>query len=519
MSRRDLERSRRLVLPAMLARSARRVPDKTALVFGDERRTYAELEKRTDRLASALAERGVMPGDRVALLLHNGLEIIESFFACHKAGACPLPVNFRLVDAEVRYILEDSGAVGVITGGDLQEVTDRAADGLDAVGFGLVAGNSYEEAIASAAPQAPDVLQDEDDLAFLMYTSGTTGRPKGAMLTHQNLFFSTLSWVHEIGAHADDVWLSGQPLFHIGGVNGLLPFIHLGATVIVSPTTRFDPALVVDLMKRHAVTRCVFVPTQWQDICTQPTAVELNTGTLKSALWGASAAPRATLELMERTFAGVDIVSAFGQTEMSGTTTLLKGADSLRKLGSVGKPVVGVEIRIVGDDGEDVEQGAVGELLYRGPMVMKGYHGREDATDEAFEDGWLRSGDLLREDEEGFLTVVDRKKDMIISGGENVYPAEVERVLLTHPGIAEAAVVGIPHPRWVETPLAVLVATEDAPAEDEIVAFCRERLAGYKKPSGAVFVNALPRNAAGKILKRELRDRYGDRFTADARSA
>src|SRR4051794_11958931 len=308
MSHSDLERSRRLVLPAMLARSARRTPNKTALRFGDERRTYAELDARTDRLAAALAERGVRPGDRVALLLHNGIEIIEAFFGCQKAGACPLPVNFRLVASEVEFILADSGAVGVIAGEELVGLTENAAG----VRFRLTPGASYEEALAAAIGPPPDVVLDEDDPAFLMYTSGTTGRPKGAVLTHQNLFFSTMSWVHEIGARADDVWLSGQPLFHIGGVNGLLPFIHLGATVIVNPTTRFDPALVVGLMQRHAVTRCVFVPTQWQDICSRPEAAQLG-GTLKTALWGASAAPRSTLELMERTFAGVDIVSAFGQ--------------------------------------------------------------------------------------------------------------------------------------------------------------------------------------------------------------
>ena len=294
-------------------------------------------------------------------------------------------------------------------------------------------------------------------------------------------------------ATADDVWLSGQPLFHIGGINGLLPFLYVGATVVVTPSTGFDAAQAIALMGEHGATMCIFVPTQWHDICTHPDATRLGDGRLGKAMWGASAAPRATLELMSATFAGVQIISAFGQTEMAGATTLLKGPDSLRKMGSVGKPIVGVEVRIVGADGADVAEGEVGEIVYRGPTVMAGYHAKPEATAEAFAGGWFHSGDLVRRDGEGFLYVVDRKKDMIISGGENVYPAEVERVLLEHPGVAEVAVVGVAHPRWGETPLAVVVAAAGAPpTEADLEAHCRERLAAYKKPSGAVFVRVPP---------------------------
>jgi acyl-CoA synthetase (AMP-forming)/AMP-acid ligase II len=246
-------------------------------------------------------------------------------------------------------------------------------------------------------------------------------------------------------------------------------------------------------------------------VCRQPQASSL-TSTLRKAIWGASPALRSTLELMSETLPGVDILSNFGQTEMSPSTTWLKGADAIRKMGSVGRPSINVEVRLVDDDMRDVPRGEVGEIVYRGPTVMKGYFRNGGATAEAFEGGWFHSGDLVREDEDGYLYVVDRKKDMIISGGENVYPAEVETALLAHEAVADVAVVGIPHPKWVETPFAVVVRAAGADVtERELIDHCRERLAGYKKPSGVAFVDVLPRNAGGKVLKRALRETYAGR--------
>ena len=504
----------------MLSRSAAARPGGLALVFGEEERTYAELEERGNRLAAALAERGVAPGDRVALLMHNSIELVEAFFGCQMAGACPVPVNFRLVAEEIAFILEDSGAAALIADEGLLDLAAAAATAAGAPRLRLAVGGpppgfeAYEGAMAGAAP-APRPTLAGDDLAFLMYTSGTTGRPKGAMLTHSNLVASTLAWIEEVGAGPEDVWLSGQPLFHIGGLNGLLPFVHLGATSVLAPTTGFDPERAIELLLRHRVSRCVFVPTQWQEICSLPAASRLAAGPLRTAIWGASAAPRQTLELIERTLPAAAIVSAYGQTEMAGTTTMLKGGDSLRKLGSVGKPIAGVVARIVDEGGDDVASGEVGELVYRGLQVMRGYWQRPEADAEAFAGGWFHSGDLLRADEEGFLYVVDCKKDMIVSGGENVYPAEVERVLAAHPAVADVAVVGVPHRRWVETPFAVVVPAAGAePDPDELLAHCRQHLAGYKKPSAIVFVSELPRNAAGKVLKRQLRELHEARADA-----
>jgi fatty-acyl-CoA synthase len=515
-----LERSRRLVVPELVARSARRRPDAPALAFEGASRSFAQLEERANRVAGALAARGVGPGDHVAILMFNRLEFVEAFLGIQKLGACAVPVNFRLSQQEADYVLADSRAVGILSDEELVAVGAAAADALPGVRFHLVAGpaadrvDSYERALALASPEPPELIVDDEQLAFLMYTSGTTGRPKGAMLSHQNLVVNTINWIYETGAREDDVWLSGLPLFHIGGLNGLLPFLALGGLAVIEPSTGFDPVLSLRRLAEHDVSMCFFVPTQWQEICTRPEVAELDAARLRVAMWGASQSPLQTLELLVRTFPSVQIVNAFGQTEMSSNTAFLRGEDAVRKIGSVGHTAINVEARIVDEGGAEVPRGEVGEIVYRGPTVMQGYFGREEETAEAFAGGWFHSGDLVREDEEGFLYVVDRLKDMLISGGENVYPAEVERTLMDHAAVAEVAVVGIPHPRWVETPLAVVILAPGAEAsEAELIEHCRGRLASYKKPSAVVFTDSIPRNAAGKVLKRQLRDEHGAKFS------
>jgi acyl-CoA synthetase (AMP-forming)/AMP-acid ligase II len=520
-----LRRSRRFVLPEMLSRNARLRPEHTALIFEGTSRTYAELEDRAERLAGALAARGVGHGDKVALLLYNRLEVVEAWFGCQKLGACPVPVNFRLVQEEVDYVLDNADAVGVIADERLADIAAVARTRNADLRFHLAVGGvvpadaeDYEEVLAAAEPPAGDAEVREEDLAFLMYTSGTTGRPKGAMLSQLNLVANTLNWTHEMQVGRDDVWLSGLPLFHIGGINGVLPFLYVGGTVVITPSTGFDALQSLRQLEAEKATLCYFVPTQWAEICALPEIAEVDTSRLRKALWGASMAPPSVLESLVRTFPSVEIVNAFGQTEMSSNTCFLKGEDAVRKMGSVGKPAINVEVRVIDPYGGDVSPGEVGEIVYRGPTVMQGYYRNEQATAEAFAGGWFHSGDLVRVDDEGFITVVDRMKDLIISGGENVYPAEVERAVLEHPAVQEAAVIGIPHPKWVETPMAIVVLAEGAEAtEEELIAHCRERLAGYKKPGAVAFVDALPRNAAGKILKRHLRDDHAERFAAAGR--
>lgn len=509
------------MLGEILARNSRRYSDKPALVFEGHTLTFGELNSRVNRLAGALSRRGVTRGDKVAVLMLNRLEVLESFFACHKLGACPVPVNFRLVPNEVKYILTNSDAVGLIVDESLEPLAREAMAGSSTFILTLnvdpqPGAENYEQALALELDVEPDVIVGEDELSFLMYTSGTTGLPKGAMLTHRNLVANTMNWILEIEARHDDVWLSGLPLFHIGGVNGILPFIYLGGTCVITSSTGFDPLDSLVQIERHDVTICYFVPTQWQQICSLPEVASVDTSKLRKALWGASQAPVSTLALLTSTFPSVGIVNAFGQTEMSSNTCFLKADDAVRKMGSVGKACVNVEVRVVNAAMKDVIPGEIGEIVYRGPTVMKGYYQNEAATEEAFEGGWFHSGDLVRVDDEGFITVVDRKKDMIVSGGENIYPAELEIALAAHPGVADVTVVGVPHPKWVATPIAVVVAADEAPSAAELIEFTKSKVASYKKPSAVVFVEALPRNAAGKVLRRELRDQFADMFTEDS---
>ncbi|MHB1486365.1 MAG: o-succinylbenzoate--CoA ligase [Acidimicrobiales bacterium] len=518
---RQLDQARSMAHGEQLARAARTQPDKVAYRFAGTDRSFAQLDERVNRLANALADRGVGYGDRVATLMTNRLEVIETYLASAKLGAICVPVNFRLVADEIAYILSDSGASALVVDASLAEMAGAARSQISQPQVCLVTGDdptpagagaqAYEPVLAAASAAAPDVIVSEMDPAFIMYTSGTTGRPKGAVLSHFNLLMNTINMVTSMGINGTgEVWLSGLPLFHIGGLNGILPYLLLGGTTVMLPSGQFDANEVVDALEREQVTGCYFVPTQWQQICAVPGIADRKLA-LRRISWGASVAPPSVLRAMADTFPGVPNFNAFGQTEMSSVTCVLRGEDAVRKMGSVGTPVGNIEVRIVDADMEDVPDGEVGEIVYRGPTVMQGYWNKAEATAEAFEGGWFHSGDLVRRDEEGYIYVVDRKKDMIISGGENIYCAEVEAVIDAHPGVAEVALIGVPDPKWVETPRAVIVARdpEHPPTQDEIIAWCKERLASYKKPTSVVVLDALPRNASGKVLKTQLRNDYG----------
>lgn len=463
-----------------------------------------------------LADRGVARGDRVAVHMTNRLEVLEGYFAAMRLGAIAVPVNFRLAAAEVSYILADSGAKVLLVDDELVAIAAqvRREIDLDAV---IVCGGAhaavpgaeaYEEALGSADAAPLDIDVGESDPAFIMYTSGTTGRPKGAVLTHLNLLMNTVNCALTQGiSHADEVWLAGLPLFHIGGLNGILFYLLVGGRSIILDSGGFDARATVDLMEREQVTSCYFVPSQWQQICALPD-IKQRRLPLRRISWGASIAPPSVLRAMADTFPEIPNFNMFGQTEMSSVTCALRGEDAERKMGSVGTPVINVEARIVDADGRDVRVGEVGEIVYRGPTVMQGYWNKPEATAEAFAGGWFHSGDLCVADDEGFIRVVDRTKDMIISGGENIYCAEVEAAIDAHPKVAEVAVIGVPHEKWVETPRAVVVPADasDPPSEDEIIEHCKRLIASYKKPTSVVIVDALPRNASGKVQKFKLRE-------------
>jgi fatty-acyl-CoA synthase len=499
---------RGMTMSDQLARWARRTPDAVALRFEGTGRSYAELDERVTRLARALAGRGVGTGDRVAVLALNGLEVWETYLAAVRLGAVVVPVNFRLVADEVAHVLADSGTVALVVDRALVEVADAAREQASGVRTVLTIGGDYEEALAAAGGEPLDVEVDEGAAAFIMYTSGTTGRPKGAVLTHRNLLMHVFSHVTHLGWDPDDrVAVPGAPLFHVAGLAGGLPPLLMGGTHVVLRSGGFDPVATLDLIERERVSSIFLVPAMWAAVVAVPGIASRDLSSLRRISWGAAPASTTLLRTLIETFPRAEVVTAFGQTECSPVTCFLRGEDSVRKIGSIGTPMLNVEVRVVDDAMRDVPQGEVGEIVYRSPMVMREYWGKPEATAEAFAGGWFHSGDLVRQDEDGYLYVVDRKKDMIITGGENVYCAEVEDVLAAHPKVGEVALIGVPDARYGEASLAVVAPRDpaDPPMPAELTAWCRERLAGYKHPREYSIVPALPRNPSGKVLKTALR--------------
>jgi acyl-CoA synthetase (AMP-forming)/AMP-acid ligase II len=369
---------------------------------------------------------------------------------------------------------------------------------------------SYESVVAGTSDEPLDIDVPESDAAFIMYTSGTTGRPKGAVLTHLNLVMARVTLAVATGGMPDtpESTLLGVPMFHIAGLSLILGALATGGRVVMQHTAAsFDAAAAVDLLEQERIAVCFFVPSQWAEICAVP-GIRERRFALRYVMWGAAVAPPSVLRALADTFPEVPAYCAFGQTEMSPTTCLLRAEDAIIKMGSVGKPLPWIEVRIVDDEMADVAPGAVGEIVYRGPTVMREYWRNEKATAEAFQGGWFHSGDLCRVDEDGFVWVMDRKKDMIISGGENIYCAEVEYAIDAHPKVAQVAVVGVTHEKWGETPVAVIVPADpgEPPTEQEIIEHCRARLASYKKPTSVVFADDLPRTASGKVQKFKLRE-------------
>ncbi|WP_055551654.1 fatty acyl-CoA synthetase [Streptomyces sp. NBRC 110028] len=514
----DIVRARRHGIADLLARSAARLPGKTAVVYGALRQTYAELDALVSRTAGALAARGVARGDRVVLYARNSHGYVVAYFALARLGAVSVPVNFSLRPPEVAYLLAHSGAVGIIAGEGLLEAADAAlAEAAPArlVLRAVIGGEGREgwEDFAALGEEyghpVPDPALDDDDPVQLMYTSGTESRPKGAIMTSRCLISQYLTTIVDGGMAADDVEVHALPLYHCGQLHVFLtPDVYLGATSIILPGP--DPAALLATVEAERVTKLFAPPTVWIALLRHPDFDSRDLSSLRKGYYGAAAMPVAVLAELRRRLPGLALYNLYGQTEMSPIATVLGPADQERKAGSAGRAALNVETLVVDEDDRPVPPGTVGEIVHRGPHTMLGYWRDPERTAEAFRGGWFHSGDLGVMDEEGYLTVVDRKKDMVNSGGENVSGREVEEALHAHPAVVEAAVFGVPHPYWIEAVTAVVVAgAGERVSAEEIMAHCGERLAGYKVPKYVVVAASLPKNPSGKILKRELRDTYG----------
>jgi fatty-acyl-CoA synthase len=514
-------RARRHGLADLLARSAVRAPDKTAIVFGELRQSFAELDALVSRTAAGLAERGVVKGDRVVLLARNSHGFAVAYFALARIGAVSVPVNFMLTPHEIAYVLEHSGAVGVVAGADLTATADAALAeaGLDVTALrvravigeaaGPAVGWERLAALGESAAACPEADLDDDDPVQIMYTSGTESRPKGAVMTSRNLLAQYTTAIVDGGMAADDVEIHALPLYHCAQLHCFLtPDVYLGATSIILSAP--DAATILATVEAEKVTKLFCPPTVWIALLRHPDFDSRDLSSLRKGYYGAAAMPVEVLGELRRRLPQLALYNFYGQTEMSPVATILGPEDQERKAGSAGRAGLNVETRVVDDNDEPVAPGVVGEIVHRGPHTMLGYWNDPERTADAFRNGWFHSGDLGVLDDEGYLAVVDRKKDMVKTGGENVAGREVEEVIHAHPAVAEAAVFGITHPYWIEAVTAVVVPKPGQKVEpDEIIAHCREHLAGFKVPKYVVVTDTLPKNPSGKILKRELRSLYG----------
>lgn len=502
---------------AQVAGHAVQRPDATALKHRGVVTTWAELHDRSLRFAGALRRRGVRAGDRVLLLTLNHAEFVEAVVAINSIGAIAVPVNFRLAPGEVKYIADDCGASVILVDPPLAPlagaVAEMGADLRTRICFGDVEGfEAYGDLVAEAEAPTPAELGDvaEDATALIIYTSGTTGHPKGAMLSHRNMQLQGVTCIRAMDMNDEsDIGFLTAPFFHIAGLGSMVGNLALGIPTVIHPLGAFDPAEVVGAWEAERATIVFNVPQQWQAICALPGIKDRDLA-LRIISWGAAPASDTLLRRMEECFPDALNVAVFGQTETSPITCVLRGEDSHRKLGSVGRAIPTIQYRVVDELMDDVPVGEVGEIVYRGPTVFRGYWNKPAETAAAFHGGWFHSGDLVRQDEEGFFWVVDRKKDMIITGGENVYCAEVENALAAHPDVQEVAIVGRSDERWGEIPVAVVAPRPGTTLTlEDLTAFLEGRLARYKFPKALQVLEALPRNAGGKVLKTQLRQDLG----------
>ena len=501
-----------------LTRRAKRDPGKECAVepFSGRRFTFQESNERSNQVANGLTDIGVKAGDRVGLLVMNGVEFMETFFAAGKIGAVNVPLNWRLVADELEFILADAGVSVLVFSSDFAEVVAELQSRGDKTHIrewiqvgGETAGfaKDFDAWMGAQSTDEPDIGGGDDDLLFIMYTSGTTGLPKGVMHSHNTMFYALCTNVASSDFRGDDRFLNSLPMFHVGALTPVLSTVYGGLTIVILRS--FDPGESWRVIDEEKITTTLMVPAMLQFMLLVRDPEVHDGSSLRWIMSGAAPVPVSLIETYQAL--GIEINQVYGLTETAGPACLIAGDDAVTRAGSTGRSFFHTDVRVVREDGSDVDPGESGEVLVAGPHIMLGYWNRPEATAETIREGWLHTGDVALMDKDGFVTIVDRVKDMLISGGENVYPAEIENVLMGHPQIADAGVIGVPSAKWGESPLAVVVAKEgeEVSAED-IMEFTSGKLAAFKSVKVVEFTDVIPRNASGKILKRELRDTYSD---------
>jgi fatty-acyl-CoA synthase len=490
--------------------------DRTALIFNEHRWSYRELDEAAVRLANGLRHLGIRRGDRIGLFGRNSVEWVVAYFACAKAAAILVPVSYWFKGEELRHVLEDSGARVLIAATEFADLVAAERTSLKTLeqviwigeaGAGVDA--TYAELISRSADDEPDTGLSESDGHIILYTSGTTGAPKGALISHRAHVLHAATWAAETRAKRDDVYLCTYPLFHTGGTDcGILPPLHAGAAVVVLP--RPDAELIVEAVERHHVTAFRAVPTVWKRLLARDDLERRDLSSLRRVIAGSDAMPPELIAEIKRRLPGVAYLQNYGLTEAGPVLTYLRPEDPPSRWGSNGMPHAQAEVRIVDEQDGALPPGTVGEIVARSEHLMTAYWNLPDKTEEALRGGWLHTGDLGYFDADGYLWITGRKKDVIISGSEHIYPIEVESVLRLHPGVEEVAVIGVPDPHWGESVVAVVVpASGTKPNAEEIISFVRSRLADYKRPRQVVFANELPRTGpTRKVQKAALRERY-----------
>lgn len=499
-----------------LAKRALLNPDREAYVDSHSglRLSFSELNRRCNRTANAMLELGVKKGDRVGLMLMNSPEFVESYFAIAKIGGVVVPLNWRLTADELEFILKDSGTRFLIFG---DEFIDTAVELHSRGGKTDIAewvqvkegeeahfAKNYYRLADHAGDEEPETGAEEDDLLYIMYTSGTTGLPKGVVHTHNTSIWAVLTVAGTTDFRDGDRYLVALPMFHVGSLTPVTLAVYRGVTSIVM--REFDPVRAWELMGEEKLTIGLLVPAMLNFMNQVPDLDRFDYSSVRWMLSGASPLPVNLIRAYDKL--GMEIHQIYGLTETCGPACVINAENSVKKIGSTGRAFLHTEVKIVSQDGNECSAGEQGEVWVKGPHIMTEYWNRPDATAEAMVDGWFKTGDVAVTDEDGFIYIQDRIKDMIISGGENVYPAEIENMILSHPGVAEVAVIGQPSERWGESPIALIVKKDDSLTEADILKFSDGKLARFKLPTGVAFLDEIPRNPSGKVLKRLLREQF-----------